>query len=129
MLFKMYELVITYPDVFQLYNFLRFCEMLIKKPCKVKTIHLLTSLDEVGIWKHLLFLHLLFLHSLYSDTRCSLSKENVDTASARTISSGLSNYRTKIPSFQTMLLIFFLILLYLALGHFAKLFDSNSLSV
>ncbi|XP_021113725.1 MIT domain-containing protein 1 isoform X3 [Heterocephalus glaber] len=30
----------------QLYNFLRFCEMLIKKPCKVKTIHLLTSLDK-----------------------------------------------------------------------------------
>ncbi|KAM6179779.1 MIT domain-containing protein 1 [Erethizon dorsatum] len=30
----------------QLYNFLRFCEMLTKKPCKVKTIHLLTSLDE-----------------------------------------------------------------------------------
>ncbi|XP_060043449.1 MIT domain-containing protein 1 isoform X3 [Erinaceus europaeus] len=30
----------------QLYNFLRFCEMLIKRPCKVKTIHLLTSLDE-----------------------------------------------------------------------------------
>ncbi|KAM6178733.1 MIT domain-containing protein 1 isoform 1-T1 [Rhynchocyon petersi] len=30
----------------QLYNFLRFCEMLIKKPCKVKTIHLLTTLDE-----------------------------------------------------------------------------------
>ncbi|XP_053520534.1 MIT domain-containing protein 1 isoform X1 [Artibeus jamaicensis] len=30
----------------QLYNFLRFCEMLIKGPCKVKTIHLLTSLDE-----------------------------------------------------------------------------------
>ncbi|XP_059531401.1 MIT domain-containing protein 1 isoform X2 [Myotis daubentonii] len=30
----------------QLYNFLRFCEMLIKKPCKVQTIHLLTSLDE-----------------------------------------------------------------------------------
>ncbi|XP_006166656.1 MIT domain-containing protein 1 [Tupaia chinensis] len=29
----------------QLYNFLRFCEMLIKKPCKVKTIHLLTSLE------------------------------------------------------------------------------------
>ncbi|XP_042551317.1 MIT domain-containing protein 1 isoform X1 [Dipodomys spectabilis] len=28
----------------QLYNFLRFCEMLIKS-CKVKTIHLLTSLD------------------------------------------------------------------------------------
>ncbi|XP_045139826.1 MIT domain-containing protein 1 isoform X2 [Echinops telfairi] len=32
----------------QLYNFLRFCEMLIKRPCKVKTIHLLTSLDESG---------------------------------------------------------------------------------
>ncbi|XP_021491697.1 MIT domain-containing protein 1 isoform X3 [Meriones unguiculatus] len=30
----------------QLYNFLRFCEMLIKKPCKVRTIHLLTSGDE-----------------------------------------------------------------------------------
>ncbi|EPQ05317.1 MIT domain-containing protein 1 [Myotis brandtii] len=30
----------------QLYNFLRFCEMLIKRPCKVQTIHLLTSLDE-----------------------------------------------------------------------------------
>uniref|UniRef100_A0A4W2EM82 MIT domain-containing protein 1 n=1 Tax=Bos indicus x Bos taurus TaxID=30522 RepID=A0A4W2EM82_BOBOX len=30
----------------QLYNFLRFCEMLVKRPCKVKTIHLLTSLDE-----------------------------------------------------------------------------------
>ncbi|XP_075857142.1 MIT domain-containing protein 1 isoform X4 [Microcebus murinus] len=34
----------------QLYNFLRFCEMLIKRPCKVKTIHLLTSLDK-GIKK------------------------------------------------------------------------------
>uniref|UniRef100_A0A8C9A3B8 MIT domain-containing protein 1 n=1 Tax=Prolemur simus TaxID=1328070 RepID=A0A8C9A3B8_PROSS len=33
----------------QLYNFLRFCEMLIKRPCKVKTIHLLTCLDKVGI--------------------------------------------------------------------------------
>jgi hypothetical protein len=43
------ELVITHPNVFQLYNFLRFCEMLVKNPCKVKTIHLLTSLDEVGI--------------------------------------------------------------------------------
>ncbi|XP_040849722.1 MIT domain-containing protein 1 isoform X4 [Ochotona curzoniae] len=32
----------------QLYNFLRFCEMLIKKPCKVKTIHLVTSLDKQG---------------------------------------------------------------------------------
>ncbi|KAM9038820.1 MIT domain-containing protein 1 isoform X3 [Sarcophilus harrisii] len=30
----------------QLYNFLRFCEMLVKQPCKVKTIHLLTSLDK-----------------------------------------------------------------------------------
>ncbi|XP_052049009.1 MIT domain-containing protein 1 isoform X5 [Apodemus sylvaticus] len=30
----------------QLYNFLRFCEMLIKKPCKVRTIHLLTSRNE-----------------------------------------------------------------------------------
>ncbi|XP_051998793.1 MIT domain-containing protein 1-like [Xyrauchen texanus] len=32
--------------VHQLYNFLRFCEMLLKGPCKVKTIHLLTSKDE-----------------------------------------------------------------------------------
>lgn len=46
---KLCELVLTHPDVFQLYNFLRFCEMLIKKPCKVKTIHLLTATDEVGI--------------------------------------------------------------------------------
>ncbi|XP_029967472.1 MIT domain-containing protein 1 [Salarias fasciatus] len=30
----------------QLYNFLRFCEMLLKSPCKVKKIHLLTSQDE-----------------------------------------------------------------------------------
>ncbi|XP_043853090.1 MIT domain-containing protein 1 isoform X2 [Dromiciops gliroides] len=30
----------------QLYNFLRFCEMLVKQPSKVKTIHLLTSMDE-----------------------------------------------------------------------------------
>ncbi|NXY83623.1 MITD1 protein, partial [Alcedo cyanopectus] len=29
-----------------LYNFLRFCEMLVKGPCKVKTINLLTSYDE-----------------------------------------------------------------------------------
>ncbi|NXP89887.1 MITD1 protein, partial [Passerina amoena] len=29
-----------------LYNFLRFCEMLVKGPCKVKTIHLITSYDE-----------------------------------------------------------------------------------
>ncbi|NXY74486.1 MITD1 protein, partial [Glareola pratincola] len=32
--------------VHQVYNFLRFCEMLVKGPCKVKTIHLLTSYDE-----------------------------------------------------------------------------------
>ncbi|XP_069626157.1 MIT domain-containing protein 1 isoform X2 [Haliaeetus albicilla] len=32
--------------VHQLYNFLRFCELLVKGPCKVKTIHLLTSYDE-----------------------------------------------------------------------------------
>ncbi|XP_038613224.1 MIT domain-containing protein 1 isoform X2 [Tachyglossus aculeatus] len=32
--------------VHQLYNFLRFCEMLIKRPGRVKTIHLLTSEDE-----------------------------------------------------------------------------------
>lgn len=30
----------------QLYNFLRFCEMLLKGACKVKRIHLLTSQDE-----------------------------------------------------------------------------------
>ncbi|XP_045909089.1 MIT domain-containing protein 1 isoform X1 [Micropterus dolomieu] len=30
----------------QLYNFLRFCEMLLKASCKVKTIHLLTTQDE-----------------------------------------------------------------------------------
>ncbi|XP_048348646.1 MIT domain-containing protein 1 isoform X1 [Sphaerodactylus townsendi] len=33
-------------NIHQLYNFLRFCEMLVKGPCKVKTIHLLTSYDE-----------------------------------------------------------------------------------
>ncbi|KAJ0070134.1 hypothetical protein NL108_002444, partial [Boleophthalmus pectinirostris] len=32
----------------QLYNFLRFCEMLLKGLGKVKQIHLLTSQDEVG---------------------------------------------------------------------------------
>ncbi|XP_028292672.1 MIT domain-containing protein 1 isoform X4 [Gouania willdenowi] len=32
----------------QLYNFLRFCEMLLKAPCTVKTIHLLTSQDEAN---------------------------------------------------------------------------------
>ncbi|NWT92925.1 MITD1 protein, partial [Urocynchramus pylzowi] len=31
-----------------LYNFLRFCEMLVKGPCKVKKIHLRTSYDEGG---------------------------------------------------------------------------------
>ncbi|MBN3281132.1 MITD1 protein, partial [Polyodon spathula] len=31
--------------IHQLYNFLRFCEMLLKSPCEVKTIHLLTSQD------------------------------------------------------------------------------------
>ncbi|NWH31730.1 MITD1 protein, partial [Chloropsis hardwickii] len=31
-----------------LYNFLRFCEMLVKGPCKVKRIHLLTSYDQGG---------------------------------------------------------------------------------
>ncbi|XP_019956180.1 MIT domain-containing protein 1 isoform X1 [Paralichthys olivaceus] len=30
----------------QLYNFVRFCEMLLKAPCKVKRVHLLTSQDE-----------------------------------------------------------------------------------
>ncbi|XP_078078036.1 MIT domain-containing protein 1 isoform X3 [Mustelus asterias] len=34
--------------VHQLYNFLRFCELLLKGSCKVKTIHLLTSLDNNG---------------------------------------------------------------------------------
>ncbi|XP_008326288.1 MIT domain-containing protein 1 [Cynoglossus semilaevis] len=32
--------------VHQLYNFVRFCEMLLKAQCKVKNIHLLTSQDE-----------------------------------------------------------------------------------
>ncbi|XP_028847357.1 MIT domain-containing protein 1 isoform X2 [Denticeps clupeoides] len=32
--------------IHQLYNFLRFCEMLLKASCKVKKIHLLTSHDE-----------------------------------------------------------------------------------
>ncbi|NXC18607.1 MITD1 protein, partial [Corythaeola cristata] len=31
---------------YSLYNFLRFCEMLVKGPCKVRTVHLLTSYDE-----------------------------------------------------------------------------------
>ncbi|NXI05874.1 MITD1 protein, partial [Pachycephala philippinensis] len=35
-------------QIHQLYNFLRFCEMLVKGPCKVKTIHLLTSYDGSG---------------------------------------------------------------------------------
>ncbi|XP_048855359.1 MIT domain-containing protein 1 [Brienomyrus brachyistius] len=32
--------------IHQLYNFLRFCEMLQKAPCQVKRIHLLTSQDD-----------------------------------------------------------------------------------
>ncbi|XP_075772857.1 MIT domain-containing protein 1 isoform X2 [Pelodiscus sinensis] len=32
--------------IHQLYNFLRFCEMLVKGPCKVRTIHLRTSYDD-----------------------------------------------------------------------------------
>ncbi|KAI1241708.1 hypothetical protein IHE44_0005196 [Lamprotornis superbus] len=40
------EVWVEDPYIRQLYNFLRFCEMLIKGPCKVKTIHLLTSYDE-----------------------------------------------------------------------------------
>ncbi|NXU45058.1 MITD1 protein, partial [Drymodes brunneopygia] len=35
-------------STYSLYNFLRFCEMLVKGPCKVKTIHLLTSYDGSG---------------------------------------------------------------------------------
>uniref|UniRef100_A0A2D4N8R3 MIT domain-containing protein n=1 Tax=Micrurus spixii TaxID=129469 RepID=A0A2D4N8R3_9SAUR len=31
-----------------LYNFLRFCEMLVKGPCRMKTIHLLTSHEGHG---------------------------------------------------------------------------------
>ncbi|KAM3608089.1 uncharacterized protein V6R79_018951 [Siganus canaliculatus] len=33
--------------IHQLYNFLRFCEMLLKASCKVKKIHLLTTQDDV----------------------------------------------------------------------------------
>ncbi|NWW78445.1 MITD1 protein, partial [Climacteris rufus] len=40
------EVWVEDPYIRQLYNFLRFCEMLVKGPCKVKTIHLLTSYDE-----------------------------------------------------------------------------------
>ncbi|XP_068602899.1 MIT domain-containing protein 1 [Brachionichthys hirsutus] len=32
--------------IHQLYNFLRFCEMLVKASCKVKAIHLLTTREE-----------------------------------------------------------------------------------
>nr|XP_006137482.2 MIT domain-containing protein 1 [Pelodiscus sinensis] len=32
--------------IHQLYNFLRFCEMIVKGPCKVRTIHLRTSYDD-----------------------------------------------------------------------------------
>lgn len=34
----------------QLYNFVRFCEMLLKSPCKVKKIHLLTTQDDVSLF-------------------------------------------------------------------------------
>lgn len=37
-------------SLLQLYNFLRFCEMLLKASCKVQSIHLLTSQDEVGFF-------------------------------------------------------------------------------
>ncbi|NXX90870.1 MITD1 protein, partial [Centropus bengalensis] len=40
------EVWVEDPYIRQLYNFLRFCEMLVKGPCRVKTIHLLTSCDE-----------------------------------------------------------------------------------
>ncbi|NXD68193.1 MITD1 protein, partial [Eolophus roseicapillus] len=40
------EVWVEDPYIRSLYNFLRFCEMLVKGPCKVKTIHLLTSYDE-----------------------------------------------------------------------------------
>uniref|UniRef100_A0A8C2IDD6 MIT, microtubule interacting and transport, domain containing 1 n=1 Tax=Cyprinus carpio TaxID=7962 RepID=A0A8C2IDD6_CYPCA len=40
------EVWVQDPYVRHLYNFLRFCEMLLKCQCKVKTIHLLTSQDE-----------------------------------------------------------------------------------
>ncbi|KAG8586836.1 hypothetical protein GDO81_005494 [Engystomops pustulosus] len=39
----------------QLYNFLRFCEMLIKGPSKVKKINLLTSRDEVSCFQFIFF--------------------------------------------------------------------------
>uniref|UniRef100_A0A8C1JQP1 MIT, microtubule interacting and transport, domain containing 1 n=1 Tax=Cyprinus carpio TaxID=7962 RepID=A0A8C1JQP1_CYPCA len=42
------EVWVQDPYVRHLYNFLRFCEMLLKCQCKVKTIHLLTSQDEVS---------------------------------------------------------------------------------
>ncbi|NXU89352.1 MITD1 protein, partial [Xiphorhynchus elegans] len=42
------EVWVEDPYIRHLYNFLRFCEMLVKGPCKVKTIHLLTSYDESG---------------------------------------------------------------------------------
>ncbi|NWJ03474.1 MITD1 protein, partial [Crypturellus undulatus] len=40
------EVWVEDPYIRHLYNFLRFCEMLVKGPCKVKTIHLLTSYDD-----------------------------------------------------------------------------------
>uniref|UniRef100_A0A3Q3XNM2 MIT domain-containing protein n=1 Tax=Mola mola TaxID=94237 RepID=A0A3Q3XNM2_MOLML len=39
--------------IHQLYNFLRFCEMLLKASCKVKRIHLLTTQDEVSYFREL----------------------------------------------------------------------------
>lgn len=119
MLLEMYELVITHPNVFQLYNFLRFCEMLVKKSCKVKTIHLLTSLD-VGIWKHLFF----------SVTRCSWNKKNLY------IVLYLKLLSWKWECYYLMIGIKLLekstvdvSMWYLEIGHFAKLSYSNRLLV
>ncbi|NXJ79838.1 MITD1 protein, partial [Trogon melanurus] len=39
------EVWVEDPYIRTVYNFLRFCEMLVKGPCKVKTIHLVTSYD------------------------------------------------------------------------------------
>lgn len=98
----MCKLVVTHSNVFQLYNFLRFCEMLIKKPCKVKTIHLLTSLDEVGIWRHLLFLNfMLFRYKI----QFKQGKPGCN-ASARGISLGWTYFLTTgIKHLEKMLLI------------------------
>uniref|UniRef100_A0A3Q3XIB8 MIT domain-containing protein n=1 Tax=Mola mola TaxID=94237 RepID=A0A3Q3XIB8_MOLML len=50
--------------IHQLYNFLRFCEMLLKASCKVKRIHLLTTQDEVSYFREVL-----------SSLLCSLSAQ------------------------------------------------------